>query len=455
MQGVFVASLATNSGKTLLTAGLIASLRRMGQSVQPIKTGPDYLDAKLLALAADSPCLNLDPWAMRRDSRSALLTLRHNAAEGTEPFLCIEAATGLYDGARDGTGTSAELAQELKLPIILILCAKGQGATLALMARGIVRHGNKLDFAGYILNRVSNSGHSALIQKAMQRYLPELPCFGCVPETEYLQWPNRYLGLVQPEEHKNSREFCTQLADCIETYCDTVSIRQALEKNTVCNASLAEAMPSVSGSADGCLAMSRSVLLPPPGQHIAIARDQGFSFLYEAQLALWKRQACEISFFSPLADEPPPETADFVFLPGGYPELYAGRISAASKFRKGMLQSAQRGSLLYGECGGYMVLGKSIRDKQGKTHSMLGLLAVESDFLESGRQLGYRRVSAGPAFPFGKGEFTGHEFHYARVRCSDSPLFDEVSDANRQKIPDTSSQKNNVCGSFIHIIDRV
>jgi cobyrinic acid a,c-diamide synthase len=197
--------------------------------------------------------------------------------------------------------------------------------------------------------------------------------------------------------------------------------------------------------------------LSPLGQRIAIARDAAFLFTYEATLAGWRRQGATASFFSPLANEAPDSRVDAVYLPGGYPELHAGALSGASRFLAGLRDAAASGTAIYGECGGYMVLGEALTDAHGATYRMAGLLPLRTSFAESRRHLGYRAatlLSGGPLGAAGA-RFRGHEFHYARVVAEGDaePLF-AITDASGVQRGRAGLQRGRVAGSFIHLIDR-
>ncbi len=188
-----------------------------------------------------------------------------------------------------------------------------------------------------------------------------------------------------------------------------------------------------------------------PAQTIAVAQDVAFAFAYPHLLADWRAQGAEIRPFSPLADDPVPE-AGFVFLPGGYPELHAGRLAANTRFLSGLRTAAQAGTPIYGECGGYMVLGDGLIDAQGARHEMAGLLRLETSFAHRKLHLGYRTVQAsqGPM----SGIWAAHEFHYATtVKAEGAPLF-TARDAEGTPLPDMGLVQGAVCGSFAHLIDR-
>src|SRR5437764_808630 len=183
--------------------------------------------------------------------------------------------------------------------------------------------------------------------------------------------------------------------------------------------------PPLAGEGTG--AWSEISLLPPLGQRIAVARDDAFLFAYPAVLEGWRRQGAELSLFSPLADEAPAPASDAVYLPGGYPELHAGRLAAATPFLTALRRTAASGAQIYGECGGYMVLGETLRDAEGEIHRMAGLLPLATSFTERRLHLGYRAATLLGAGPLGAAGalFRGHEFHYATTAAAGpaAPLF--------------------------------
>ena len=196
--------------------------------------------------------------------------------------------------------------------------------------------------------------------------------------------------------------------------------------------------------------------LPPLGQRIAVARDQAFAFSYPLLLDGWRNAGAEILPFSPLADEAPDPAADAVYLPGGYPELHAGKLAANATFMKAVRLAAARGARVFGECGGYMVLGRGLEDEAGHRHAMAGLLDLETSFVGAKLTLGYRSAvveAAGNALPQGWRLLKGHCFHYARlVREQGTPLMqqrDTVGDA----LGPAGLVSGTVSGSFLHVID--
>ena len=264
------------------------------------------------------------------------------------------------------------------------------------------------------------------------------PSSACCRAGADLALPERHLGLVQAGEHGDLEAFLERAADWLAEGADLAALARLAQ-----------------GAASGKAGASPAMPLPPLGQRIAIARDDAFAFAYPHLIEGWRRQGAELSVFSPLADEAPAEDADAVYLPGGYPELHAGRLAAAGRFRAGMQAAAARGALVYGECGGYMVLGETLADAEGEAHAMLGLLPLRTSFEKRRLHLGYRRLEALADLPFPLSpRLRAHEFHYASIlgEGPGAPLF-RATDARGADLGTFGLVSGRVCGSFLHVID--
>ena len=435
-RGLVIAAPASGSGKTTITLGLLRHLARSGIRVASAKAGPDYIDPAFHAAASGRPCLNLDSWAMRRDTLSALLG---ELAQDAEIVVC-EGVMGLFDGAGpDAVGSTADLAALVGWPVVLVIDIQRQGASAAAVLRGFASHRPGLHIAGAILNRASGAGHAALAASAIARATPEIAVLGWLERGAGLSVPERHLGLVQAGEHASLAGFLDAAADAVAARIDVDALRSLARP---------AAMQATAGG---------GVPIPPLGQHVAVARDQAFSFAYPALLAGWRRAGAQVSTFAPLEDQAPAPDCDAVYLPGGYPELHGGRLAAAARFKSGLRQAASRGAVIYGECGGYMTLGRGLVDEAGARHAMAGLLPLESSFAARKLHLGYRRALLATPSPLGaKGTaLRGHEFHYASV-LDEGPgatLFD-ASDAAGKALGGFGRANGRVMGSFLHLIDR-
>jgi len=431
-RGLIVAAPRSGAGKTTVTLGLLTALKRRGLAVQAAKAGPDFIDPAFHQAATGRKSVNLDSWAMRPSLLDALVVEAASRAD----MLVIEGVMGLFDGidaAAGRTGSTADLAARFVLPVLLVIDVSGQSQSAAALLRGFVTHDPEVKIGGVVLNRVGSERHRKFVADAIAA--SGIPVLGSVPRDEMIALPERHLGLVQAGEHGDLAERLDRLAAIAETHLDLDGIlRLAVPPH------LAEA--------------KQATALPPPGSRIALAQDAAFTFVYPHVLDGWRRAGAEIVAFSPLADEPPPKDCDSCWLPGGYPELHAGRLAGAHKFRDGLARFAATRPV-HGECGGYMVLGEVLEDADGISHPMAGLLGHATSFARRKLHLGYREATLLADSPIGRAgsRLRGHEFHYAALvaTCNDEPLV-ELADGQGQRLGTSGSWRGHVTGTFFHAI---
>ncbi len=434
--GLIVAAPNSGSGKTTISLGLMRALAGRGKIVQPFKCGPDYIDPAFHAAAAGRASHNLDTWAMRRPVIEAIVARESAAAE----IVIAEGVMGLFDGVAEpgqtARASTADLAALTGWPVVLVLDVAGQAETAAALALGCARYRDDIEIAGVILNRVASARHAGLIVPALADV--GLRCFGAIFRNAELSLPERHLGLVQAGETVDLDPKLDRIAE---------AIAQSLDLDAIVAASRATRLPD-------CRGVPGSI--PPPGQRIALAQDRAFAFVYPHIIASWRDAGAEVIPFSPLADEAPDQSADAVWLPGGYPELHAGTLASASRFHAGLKALAADGVAIHGECGGYMTLGAGLEDADGQRHAMAGLLGVETSFAKRKLHLGYRRarlLAPSALGPVGT-EVFGHEFHYAALAANpDEPLV-TAEDARRAVVAECGSRRGSVSGTFFHVIDR-
>ena len=432
-RGLIISAPRSGAGKTIVTLALLAALRERGIAVRAAKAGPDYIDPGFHAAATGHPSVNLDTWAMP----PALLDRLVNDAAGSTDFLLIEGAMGLFDGLpgpAGRTGAAADLATRFALPVLLVLDVTGQSQTAAALVRGLAAHDPAVRIAGVVLNRVGSDRHRGLVSDAIAAL--GVPLLGGLPRDASLALPERHLGLVQAGEHADLPAWIARLAATAEQHIDIDGILAS-------GATIAPASRRQSVTA-----------LPPPGNRIALAADAAFTFIYPHVLEGWRKAGAEVVRFSPLADEPPPDDCDCCWLPGGYPELHAGALAAAARFRDGLSRFAATRPV-HGECGGYMVLGEGLIDAAGARHAMTGLLGHATSFAHRRLHLGYREAELLAECPIGpaRARVRGHEFHYATLlsETGDAPLA-ELKDGNGRPLGPSGARRGNVTGTFFHAI---
>ncbi len=427
--GLIISAPASGTGKTTVTLGIAHALARAGVAVQCFKAGPDYIDPAFHRAATGRESLNLDAWAMGGAMLDGL------AATEADIVIC-EGAMGLFDGVAvpgaSGTGASADVAARMGWPVVLVIDPAGQAQTAGAVAAGLARFRPGVRVAGVILNRVASPRHEGLVRDGMAQ--AGIPVLGALPKDPAMAQAERHLGLVQACETGDLPARLTAMADHVERGVDLAALR-------------ARAGGGVSGT---------PMPIRPPGQRIALARDAAFSFVYPHLLAAWRAAGAEVLPFSPLADEAPDPAADVCWLPGGYPELHAGRLAAAARFGAGLARFAA-GKPVHGECGGYMVLGAGIVAADGTRHAMAGLLGLETSFAQRRMHLGYRLAEVPAPTVLPAARLRGHEFHYATILSQpDAPLA-RVTDATGAAVAETGSRRRQAgggvtSGTFFHLI---
>lgn len=430
--GFVISAPASGTGKTTLTLALARAFVQRGLRVQCFKCGPDYIDPAFHAAASGRASFNLDSWAMDRDLLAGLA-----ARCGDADVAIAEGAMGLFDGAIkpgvSGNGACADIAALVGWPVVLVLDPAGQAQTAAAIAKGLATFRDGVEVAGVILNRVASPRHEAMLRSAMAE--AGIAVFGALPRHAPMTLPERHLGLVQAEEHVSLDATIDAAARLVSEHVDLDRVLAAAR------------VGRVRDTIDTTLGVT------PPGQRIALARDAAFSFIYPHLVEAWRAAGAEITTFSPLADEAPDASADVCWLPGGYPELHAGRLAAAETFKQAIRTFAESRPV-HGECGGYMVMGRGLVDADGVRHAMTGLLGLETSYAARKLHLGYRQaklIGSAPGHADGA-TLLGHEFHYASIVAQpDTPLADVV-DASGTAVSETGSRRGNATGSFFHVM---
>lgn len=431
--GLVISAPASGTGKTTLTLGLLAALRARGLDVQPFKCGPDYIDPAFHAAAAGRASVNLDAWAMGSEQL-------HSLAARQADIIIAEGSMGLFDGVarpgETGTGASADIAALMGWPVVLVLDVSGQAQTAAAVAQGLGQFRPGVTLAGVVLNKVASPRHETLCRVGFEQ--AGIPVLGALPRAAGIELPSRHLGLVQAEETESLTTLLAEAGRIVAEHCDLDAILAA--------------------ATHGQAVTTTPRPTPPPGMRIALARDAAFSFVYPHLMESWHAAGATLLPFSPLADQAPDDSADCCWLPGGYPELHAGRLAGNHCFRDGVRAFAETRPV-HGECGGYMALGAGIVDATGARHEMIGLLGLETSFAKRRMHLGYRLARLNAPIPglAAGSHLRGHEFHYASILAQpDTPLA-EIAAPDGSPVAETGSYRlmpggGRVSGTFFHFI---
>ncbi|MFW6082039.1 MAG: cobyrinate a,c-diamide synthase [Desulfosalsimonas sp.] len=394
IKGIVVAAPASGSGKTTVTLGLLAALKRSGIDTVAFKTGPDFIDPGLHAGITGRPGRNLDGWML---DRTVNLEIFAQAACGAD-MAVVEGVMGLYDGFSGSSeaGSTAQMAKWLGLPVLLVVDAASMARSFAALVKGFSEFDPDLEICGVVANNAASPGHLQYLKEAMQE-LPEIPFLGGIPRNAQASIPERHLGLFTAEDRVMTNERINALASIVSENIDMDRLIGLLDPVPV--------------KWPPCPA------LPEPSVRVAVAKDEAFCFYYEDNLDVLRKNGCKIVFFSPLRDQKPPDNIHGLYLGGGYPELYARELSGNKSMRKSIHEMCTSGMPVYAECGGFMYLCRSLEDTEGNIFEMAGVYSFETCMQKRLSSLGYREIRLAENTPLGPAGtiIRGHEFHYSRL----------------------------------------
>jgi cobyrinic acid a,c-diamide synthase len=433
-----VGGVTSGVGKTTVVSAMLAAWRRRGRSLQPFKAGPDYIDPTYHTLAADRACRNLDSVLL---PPATMRALADRAAAGVDLAL-VEGVMGLFDGrnAAGEEGSTAQIAKLLGAPIVVVIDVAKTARTAGAIALGCARFDPGLTVAGFILNRVGSEAHARTATQAIEA-ATGLPVLGAIPRDDALTLPERHLGLVPTAENAPTAAYFDRLADLAERHL-------ALDRLW----SIAATPPAPGSGLSDDLADLFPAEPPPTWARIAVARDRAFNFYYEDSLDVLAAWGAELVPFSPLADRALPDGTQGVYLGGGFPELFAAELAANRPMHGALRRAAAAGLPVYGECGGLMYLGESLRDFAGRCHPMAGVVPVASAMQRQRVTVGYRTATALRRTPLLEPgmRVVGHEFHYSQL---ESPVA-ESNAAYRLVERDGLIEgfaAGNVLASYLHV----
>lgn len=413
-----LAAPTSGSGKTTLTLGLLRAFARRGRRVQPFKCGPDYIDTQYHALACGRMSVNLDAFmASPGFLRRSLLKY----AAGAD--CCIaEGAMGLFDGyaTTDDSGSAAEVARMLELPVILVVDARAMAFSAAALLHGFMTFDSRIEIVGVLFNKVSSVAHYERLAAAART--AGLEPLGYLPKDERFITPSRHLGLSL--EHLEAfRPTIEAVADAVERHVDLERI-EALTRRP------------------WNLPVPSEPVGPKTSRRIAVAQDEAFNFIYRQTLDRLA-QLGEVVAFSPLTDREMP-AADLLYLPGGYPEFYLDALSQNGSMRRSVARYVETGGRTIAECGGMMYCCRAIRDREGRRYPMCGVLPLEATMEGMRLHLGLREVVLGGR------RLRGHEFHYSRIE-GDYPSAAEQFSARGERVATPLYRYRNLLAGYTHL----
>ena len=389
---LFVTAPASGQGKTTVTAALARLHARRGRKVRVFKCGPDFLDPMILEAASGAPVHNLDLWMTGAADADARLY----AAAQEADLILVEGVMGLFDGTPSG----ADVARRFGLPLLTVIDGSAMAQTFGALVHGLTHYQPGLICAGALANKVGSEGHAALLKESLP---PGVAWFGRLPPDADAALPERHLGILQAAEIGDLMTRLDRMADALE-------------------ASAGSALPPPVAFPAAAMPLVTPVLA---GVKVAVARDAAFAFAYPANLETLARLGAEVRYFSPLADDALPE-CDAAWLPGGYPELHAGRLAANASMLESLRSHVAAGKPMLAECGGMMALFDTLADQDGREHALVGCLPGRVVMQQRLAALGLQQAD------LGRGPLRGHTFHYSRVETSRPAEVQAVTSGGRQ-----------------------
>lgn len=390
MNKLLITAAASGSGKTAVTCALLAALQKRGKKVCAFKCGPDYIDPMFHRSVLGVDCHNLDLFLSGKEQMCKLFA---QYSAGQEAVI-VEGAMGYYDGLGGVTDTASafHVADTLDLSVLLVVRPKGASLSLAAQVKGVCDFRTPHHIAGILLNDCTPMLYQSLAP--MLEKETGLPVFGYLPHMEEAVLQSRHLGLYTAAEIKDISERIETLAEQFEKSVDIDRLLQACQ------------------AAEGTA--KREKIEPQTTLRLAVAKDEAFCFLYEETLDALRQVGAEIVCFSPLREQTLPEDADGLYLPGGYPELYAEALSENTAMRQAIRMAVDDGLPTVAECGGFLYLCQNLQNDAGVFYPMAGVIPADGIRTEKLVRFGYANLTANAdSLLFRKGETVPiHEFHY-------------------------------------------
>ncbi len=403
MAHILISAAHKSSGKTVLSVGICAALKKQGLQVQAFKKGPDYIDPMWLKQATANSCYNLDFWTQTDTEIKSMFASHDQQAS----ISIIEGNKGLHDGlAADGSNSNAALAKLLKAPVVLILDTRGTIRGVAPLLLGYQQFDPEVNIAGVILNFVGGGRHAAKLRSVIERYT-DIPILGMVQRNAELELVERYLGLMPNNEDRYAQQKISSIADTIAQQIDLEKIIH-----------IANTAPSLGVDVENINHVKQYSL------KIAYARDEAFGFYYADDLETFRQHGVQLVPFDTLNDKSIPD-ADALFIGGGFPEKRLAELTANTKMQQSIAAAINNGLPSYVECGGLMYLAKSIQYEHQKCN-MVGIIEADCEMFDKPIGRGYTMLKANKQHPWKNNhdgstnlhidkEIPGHEFHYSKL----------------------------------------
>ena len=439
-KGFVIGATGSGAGKTTITLAILAWLKQNGYTTAPFKVGPDFIDPGHHTAVAGRTCYNLDSWMLSKEYNQRLFMEKSQGAD----IAVVEGVMGLFDGF-DGVsdaGSTAQMAKWLKLPVLLVVSAKGAARSAAAVVKGFETFDPDLTLAGVIFSKTGSERHYQYLKEAVDRYC-DTPCLGHLPRNDALVMPERHLGLVTADEARIDQTAQSELIGMVEDHMNLSKWIQPLDPVTQ---TVAHDPESPNRSAD--------TQLYPEEPVIAVARDKAFCFYYPDNLEMLEQNGASLTFFSPLEDSELPPGTDGIYLGGGYPELFADQLTQNKELMARIKACSRSGMPIYAECGGFMFLCQTL-SCDNKRYPMCGCFDLDVMMSNRLRSLGYREITLTRDTIIGRKNdlLRGHEFHYSSLKTpgSEESGIYQVTSRSGQDIDLKGYMTHNTLGSYLHL----
>lgn len=435
MKGLIVAGTKSGCGKTTVSLGLMAALKRRGLKVAPFKIGPDFIDPGHHTRITGCVSRNLDGWMLSKDYNLDLF--RQHAADAD--LAIVEGVMGLFDGydGKSEAGSTAQMAKWLNLPVVLMVDARSMARSVAAMVSGFENFDNDLTFAGVIFNNLGSDQHLRYLKDALEDNV-HMACMGGIQRNETIAIPERHLGLVTQQDHELTPDNIDALANLLE---ETIDLDRLI-------AVLPDIKQPAGSKGQSGVAGTKQV-------RIGVARDNAFCFYYQDNFDLLEQNGAELVYFSPIYDRHLPPDIDGLYFGGGYPELNAALLEDNAGLREEVKENCLRGMPIYGECGGFMYLCSQLEDQEGKRHAMADCFPFNTKMSPRLKALGYREVALRVDTIIGKSgqRIRGHEFHYSELKklSPEIKTVYQISDRTGLNKPPDGYLVHRTLGSYNHL----
>ncbi len=446
-RGFVIGATGSNTGKTTISLAILAYLKQQGYRVAPFKVGPDFIDPGHHTKIAGRTSYNLDSWMLSNSYNQRLFEAKASDCD----IAVVEGVMGLFDGY-DGlseAGSTAQMAKWLNLPVILIVSAKGKARSAAAIVKGFETFDSELNIAGVIFSQTGSPRHYDYLKKAVEQSCTTR-CLGFMPRNDSIVMPERHLGLVTAEELDVKPEVLSTLTSMVHNHIDMDALISSLdpyeskEKKT--------RVPHDLSSID----ISKKISMGDKSPTIAVAKDKAFCFYYPDNIEVLKQRGARVVEFSPLNGDTLPQNVDGVYFGGGYPEIFASKLTENKPLLKQIKSLSDKGMPIYAECGGFMFLCDQMSGMdESFSYTMSGCFDFKVQMSKKIRSLGYREITLTQDTIIGnKGDvLRGHEFHYSSLKNPETNIENvyHVTSRAGQDIFLKGYQKNNTLGSYLHV----